>query len=87
MISGFKMPGNRSTARNLVSIRDVGTQANLTMLNSRVKSRQDAPVDDRRMPLRSVLHGDDNALRATHEVHRPAHFRYDAQGVSFADRG
>ena len=49
------------------------------MLNSRVKSRQDAPVDDGRMPLRGVLHGDDNALRATHEVHRPAHFWYIAR--------
>lgn len=49
------------------------------MLNSREKSRQDAPVDDGRMPLRGVLHGDDNALRTTHEVHRPAHFRYIAR--------
>jgi hypothetical protein len=49
--------------RDLVSIGDVDRKHfwNLTVLNSRVKSRQDAPVDDRRMTLHGVLHGDDNA--------------------------
>lgn len=51
-----------------------------------VKSRQDASVDDRRMTLRGVLHGDDNALRATHEVHRPAHFRYIARSSTTSRR-
>ena len=82
------MPGDRSTARNLVSVGNVGTQAFLEPdgANSRGKSRQDASVDDRRMTLRGVLHGDDNAFHATHEVHHPAHFRYIARSSTTSRR-